>query len=75
VVRNKGRRLFYEAPPPNIRPFVYSCRRCPDSVHFKIKPVIGATYTTLKEKLAGISKDFQAVDASDLDYTAISGAL
>jgi len=48
---------------------------CPDSVHFRIKPVIGATYQTLKEKLSGLGKDIQASDHSDLSYDAIKAAL
>jgi hypothetical protein len=44
-------------------------------VSFKIKPVIGATYTTLKEKLAGIVKDFQAVDPSDITFKTVNDAL
>ena len=35
---------------------------------FRLKPVIGATYQTLKEKLQGLGKDVQASDTSDLDY-------
>ena len=49
--------------------------RCPDSVHFRIKPVIGATYQRLKDKLQGLGKDIQAVDTSDLDYAKIRGEL
>jgi cofilin len=70
---------------------------CPDSVSFRLKPVIGATYQvtriscelvqlvprprqvaalqTLKEKLAGLGKDVQAVDHSDLAYEAIKAGL
>ena len=44
---------------------------CPDNVSFRLKPVIGATYQTLKEKLQGLGKDIQAADPSDLDYEAI----
>ncbi len=55
-------------------PFVPSCR-CPDSVNFRLKPVVGATYQTLKEKLMGLGKDVQAADPSDLDYEAIKKQL
>ncbi len=48
---------------------------CPDAVNFKIKPVIGATYQTLKEKLTGLGKDIQATDPSDLDYAVIAKQL
>ena len=48
---------------------------CPDSVNFRLKPVIGATYQTLKEKLTGLGKDLQATDPSDLDYAAVSKLL
>ncbi len=44
---------------------------CPDNVSFRLKPVIGSTYQTLKEKLQGLGKDIQASDPSDLDYEAI----
>lgn len=50
-------------------------RRCPDSVNFRIKPVIGASYQTLKEKLAGLGKDVQATDPADLGYDAVKAAL
>lgn len=50
-------------------------RRCPDAVNFRLKPVIGATYQTLKEKLTGLGKDLQATDPSDLDYAAVSKML
>jgi hypothetical protein len=50
-------------------------RRCPDTVNFRLKPVIGATYQTLKEKLSGLGKDIQAVDPSDLDYATVSKQL
>jgi hypothetical protein len=29
---------------------------CPDTVNFRLKPVVGATYQTLKEKLQGLGK-------------------
>jgi cofilin len=45
---------------------------CPDAVNFRLKPVIGATYQTLKEKLSGLGKDIQAVDPSDLDYAVVA---
>jgi len=48
---------------------------CPDSVSFRVKPVVGATYQTLKEKLTGLGKDIQASDASDLAYEAIKASL
>jgi len=48
---------------------------CPDSVNFRLKPVIGASYGTLKEKLTGLGKDVQAADPSDLDYEAIKKVL
>ena len=44
---------------------------CPDTVSFRLKPVIGASYQTLKEKLQGLGKDIQAADTSDLDYETI----
>ena len=40
-------------------------------MHFRLKPVIGATYQTLKDKLQGLGKDIQAADTSDLEYEAI----
>jgi hypothetical protein len=49
--------------------------RCPDTVNFRVKPVIGASYQTLKEKFAGLGKDIQAVDTSDLDYNIIKNLL
>ena len=49
--------------------------RCPEAVNFRVKPVIGATYQTLKEKLTGLGKDIQASDMSDLDYEAVKKAL
>lgn len=49
--------------------------RCPDSVDFKIKPMIGATYQRLKDKLSGLGKDIQAIDASDLVYVKIRAEL
>ena len=49
--------------------------RCPDAVNFRLKPVIGATYQTLKEKLTGLGKDIQATDPSDLDYAAVAKQL
>ena len=48
---------------------------CPDAVHFRVKPVIGSTYQTLKEKLTGLGKDIQAVDRSDLEYASIKASL
>ena len=48
---------------------------CPDNVHFRVKPVIGSTYQTLKEKLTGLGADIQAVDKSDLDYSSIKKML
>lgn len=48
---------------------------CPDTVHFRVKPVIGSTYQTLKEKLTGLGADIQAVDKSDLEYNAIKKML
>lgn len=48
---------------------------CPDSVNFRLKPVIGASYGTLKEKLTGLGKDVQASDPADLDYEAIKKVL
>jgi hypothetical protein len=44
-------------------------------VHFRVKPVVGATYQTLKEKLQGLGKDVQAVDTADLDYKLIKAQL
>ena len=44
---------------------------CPDTVHFRVKPVIGATYQTLKDKLTGLGSDVQAVDRDDLEYEAM----
>jgi hypothetical protein len=63
--------------PLNVPPFRSSflSRRCPDTVNFRLKPVIGATYQTLKEKLSGLGKDIQAVDPSDLDYATVSKQL
>ena len=49
--------------------------RCPDSVHFRVKTVIGATYQTLKEKLSGLGFDIQANDTSDLSYEAVKKAV
>ena len=49
--------------------------RCPDSVNFRVKTVIGGTYQRLKEKLQGLGRDIQAVDTSDLDYNAIKSVL
>ena len=48
---------------------------CPDSVHFRVKPVIGSTYQTLKEKLTGLGADVQAVDKGDLEYSDIKKML
>lgn len=48
---------------------------CPDAVTFRIKPVIGATYQTLKDKLTGLGKDIQASDKGDLAYEAIKSQL
>eukprot|EP00353_Schmidingerella_taraikaensis_P008670 CAMPEP_0185580298 /NCGR_PEP_ID=MMETSP0434-20130131/16056_1 /TAXON_ID=626734 ORGANISM="Favella taraikaensis, Strain Fe Narragansett Bay" /NCGR_SAMPLE_ID=MMETSP0434 /ASSEMBLY_ACC=CAM_ASM_000379 /LENGTH=147 /DNA_ID=CAMNT_0028198523 /DNA_START=27 /DNA_END=470 /DNA_ORIENTATION=+ len=48
---------------------------CPDTVHFRVKPVIGATYQTLKDKLTGIAADVQCVDTDDLEYEAIQKLL
>lgn len=44
-------------------------------MNFRVKPVIGATYQTLKEKLTGLGKDIQASDMSDLEYEAIKRQL
>lgn len=49
--------------------------RCPDSVHFRVKTVIGGSYQTLKEKLTGLGADIQASDTSDLTYEAVKKAL
>jgi len=48
---------------------------CPDSTHFRLKTVIGASYQTLKEKLSGLGKDVQAADPADLAYEAIKASL
>jgi hypothetical protein len=58
-----------------VRVGVPGCGRCPDTVHFRVKPVIGATYQTLKEKLTGLGADFQVTDRSDLAFEAIRKAL
>ncbi len=58
--------------PPFARP---PPRRCPEAVNFRVKPVIGATYQTLKEKLTGLGKDIQASDMSDLEYESIKRQL
>ena len=55
--------------------FRYDQCRCPDNVNFRVKPVIGASYQTLKEKLSGLGKDIQAVDPADLDYKVIKTQL
>ena len=44
-------------------------------MNFRLKPVIGATYQTLKEKLQGLGRDIQASDTSDLDYETIKKLL
>ena len=49
--------------------------RCPESVHFRVKPVIGGTYGTLKEKLTGLGGDFQVTDRSELAFEIIKKAL
>lgn len=56
-------------------PAVVLIKWCPDTVSFRLKPVIGASYQTLKEKLQGLGKDIQAADTSDLDYEAIKKVL
>ncbi len=61
------------APNASLVPFV--TRRCPDAVHFRIKPVIGGTYQTLKEKLTGLGADFQVTDRSELAFEGIKKAL
>ena len=58
-------------PPPCFLCAVILIKWCPDNVSFRLKPVIGATYQTLKEKLQGLGKDIQAADTSDLDYETI----
>lgn len=44
-------------------------------MNFRLKPVVGATYQTLKEKLMGLGKDIQAADPSDLEYESIKKQL
>eukprot|EP00929_Paragymnodinium_shiwhaense_P042677 TRINITY_DN22048_c0_g2_i1.p2 TRINITY_DN22048_c0_g2~~TRINITY_DN22048_c0_g2_i1.p2 ORF type:complete len:149 (-),score=57.21 TRINITY_DN22048_c0_g2_i1:138-584(-) len=44
---------------------------CPDSEHFRVKPIVGATYQTLKERLPGLAKDMQATDADELAYEIV----
>lgn len=51
-----------------------SCR-CPDAVNFRIKPVIGATYQRLKDKLQGLGKDIQASGVDELVYEKIRADL
>ncbi len=62
-------------PTPTLTSLSLSLYRCPDGVNFRVKPVIGATYQTLKEKLQGLGKDIQASDTSDLEYEAIKKQL
>jgi hypothetical protein len=40
-----------------------------------VKPVIGATYQTLKEKFSGLGCDIQASDTSDLSFEAVKKTL
>jgi hypothetical protein len=73
---NAGPRLHrLSAPSHTFRAFTLHFCRCPDTVNFRLKPVIGATYQTLKEKLQGLGKDIQAVDPSDLSYETIKNQL
>lgn len=44
---------------------------CPDTVHFRVKPVYGGTYQTLKDKLTGLGKDVQASERDELAYETI----
>mmetsp|Transcript_8652 Transcript_8652/g.21809 ORF Transcript_8652/g.21809 Transcript_8652/m.21809 type:complete len:146 (-) Transcript_8652:55-492(-) len=48
---------------------------CPDTVHFRTKPVIGASYQTLKNKLDGIALDMEATDFDEIDYEEIKKVL
>lgn len=57
----------------NIAPCTPCCRlrRCPDTVHFRTKPIIGASYQTLKNKLDGIALDVEATDFDEIEYETI----
>lgn len=48
---------------------------CPDSANVNTKMLMGSTHETLKRSLAGITKDVQACDTSDIDYKGIADSL
>ncbi|CAE7871448.1 COF1, partial [Symbiodinium sp. KB8] len=48
---------------------------CPDTVHFRTKPIIGASYQTLKNKLDGIALDVEATDFDEIEYETIKKLL
>ena len=40
-------------------------------MHFRTKPIIGASYQTLKNKLDGIALDTEATDFDEVEYEEI----
>jgi hypothetical protein len=44
---------------------------CPDTANVGVKMMMGATHESLKRSLAGLSRDIQAADASDMAYDQV----